>query len=373
MAKRDYYEILGLSKGASKDEIKKAYRKLALKYHPDKNPDNAEAESMFKEAAEAYEILSNDQKRAKYDQFGHNAFSGNGGFGGGGGGMSMDDIFSQFGDIFGGAFGFGGGGGHTGGGRRSRGSNLRIKVKLTLEEIAEGCKKKIKVNKLVEAPDTKYGTCPTCKGAGQVTRVMNTILGQMQSATTCPSCHGTGKTVTSKGKDADANGLKRAEEVIEINIPAGVEQGMQLSVSGKGNAAPMGGMPGDLLVVIEEQEHEHLKRDGANLHYDCYISFLDAVLGGNVEIPLVTGKARIKIEEGTQSGKLLRLRGKGLPDLNGYGKGDLIVNINVWTPQNLNEEEKSILQGLRDSGNFEPKPGSGDKGFFQRVKEMFGS
>lgn len=374
MAKRDYYEVLGLSKGATKEEIKKAYRKLALKYHPDKNPDNTEAEAKFKEAAEAYEILSNDQKKAKYDQFGHNAFNGGGGFGGGAGGsMSMDDIFSQFGDIFGGAFGFGGQAQGGGGGRRTRGTNLRIKVKLTLEEIAEGCTKKVKVNKLVQAPGAKYGTCQQCRGTGQVTRIMNTILGQMQSATTCPSCHGTGKTIESKPKDADANGLKREEEVIEINIPAGVEEGMQLSLSGKGNAAPMGGIPGDLLVVIEEQAHEFLKRDGSNLHYDCYVSFIDATLGGQVEVPMVSSKARIKIEPGTQSGKLLRLRGKGLPDVNGYGRGDLIINISVWTPQDLNEEERILLEKLRDNDNFQPKPGNSDKGFFQRVKEMFGS
>ncbi|TXC78401.1 molecular chaperone DnaJ [Luteibaculum oceani] len=372
MAKRDYYEILGVSKNATKDEIKKAYRKLALKYHPDKNPDDKDAETKFKEAAEAYEILGNEQKRAKYDQFGHQAFGAGGGFGGGaGGGMSMDDIFSQFGDIFGGAFG-GGFGGGGGGARRRKGTNLRIKVKLTLEEIAEGCSKKVKVNKLVQAEGATYGTCGQCNGAGQVTRVMNTILGQMQTATTCPSCNGTGKTLSNRPKDADANGLKREEEVISIDIPAGVEEGMQLSLSGKGNAAPMGGIPGDLLVVIEEQEHPFLKRDGNNLHFDCYISFVDATLGGQVEVPLVNGKARIKIDPGTQSGKLLRLRGKGLPEINGYGRGDLIVNINVWTPQQLTDEEKSMLESLRESENFQPKPGNKDKGFFQRVKEMFG-
>ncbi len=373
MSKRDYYEVLGLSKGAGKDEIKKAYRKLALKYHPDKNPDDKDAEAKFKEAAEAYEILGNDEKRAKYDQFGHQAFGAGSGFGGGaGGGMSMDDIFSQFGDIFGGAFGGGFGGGGGGARRRARGSNLRIKVKLTLEEIAEGCTKKVKVNKLVEAEGATYGTCNTCGGSGQVNRVMNTILGQMQTATTCPACHGTGKTLNNKPKDADANGLKRKEEVISIDIPAGVEEGMQLSLNGKGNAAPMGGIPGDLLVVIEEQEHPYLKRDGNNLHYDCYISFIDAALGGHAEVPLVKSKARIKIEAGTQSGKLLRLRGKGLPDLNGYGRGDLIVNMNVWTPQQLNETEKATLESLKESENFIPKPGTKDKGFFQRVKEMFG-
>ncbi|MCB0761666.1 MAG: molecular chaperone DnaJ [Flavobacteriales bacterium] len=373
MAKRDYYEVLGVSKSADDAEIKKAYRKMALKYHPDKNPDNPEAEKQFKEAAEAYEVLSDANKRARYDQFGHDGMKG--GFGGGGGGMNMDDIFSQFGDIFGGAFGGGGGFGGFGGGggqaRRTKGSNLRIKVKVTLEEIAKGTQKKIKVFKLVQAEGVTYSTCSTCNGAGQVRRVTNTILGQMATTSTCPTCHGTGKTVGSKPKDADEHGLKRKEEVVTIDIPKGVEDGMQLRVSGKGNAGPYGGIPGDLLVMIEEEEHETLKRNGQNLHYELYVSFLDAALGSEAQIPLIEGKAKIKIDPGTQSGKILRLKNKGLPSVNSYGTGDLLVSISVWTPQKLTSEERSLLESLRDSDNFVPNPTKKDKGFFQKVKEMF--
>lgn len=365
MAKRDYYDILGVSKSASEAEIKKAYRQMALKYHPDKNPGDKAAEEKFKEAADAYGVLSDSQKRAQYDQFGHAGPQA--GFGGGH--MNMDDIFSNFGDIFGGAFGGGFGGG--GGQRRAKGSNLRIKVKLNLEEIANGCTKKIKVFKLVNASDVTFDTCTTCKGQGQVRRVTNTILGQMATTSTCPSCHGVGKTVKSKPKDADENGQKREEELIEINIPAGVGEGMTLNVAGKGNAGPYGGIPGDLLVQIEEEEHAELKRDGVNLYYDLYINFADAALGSTVEIPLVKGKAQVKIDAGTQSGKILRLKGKGLKEVNGYGQGDLLVNINVWTPQKLNDEEKKLLEKLRESANFKPAPGTKDKSFFQRVKEMF--
>jgi molecular chaperone DnaJ len=376
MAKRDYYDVLGLSKGASEADIKKAYRQLALKYHPDKNPGNAEAEDKFKEAAEAYDILSNAEKRQRYDQFGHAGMGGGGG-GYGGGNMNMDDIFSQFGDIFGSAFGgggFGGGGfgGGNAGGRRVKGSNLRIKVKLNLEEIAFGTTKKIKVFKLVNADGVTYDTCTTCRGSGQVRRVTNTILGQMQTSSTCPTCHGAGKSIKQKPKDADEHGQKRQEEVIEINIPAGVGDGMTLNVAGKGNAGPYGGVPGDLLVQIEEEEHTSLKRDGNNLYYDLYVNFADAALGATAEIPLVKGKAQIKLDAGTQSGKILRLKGKGLPEVNGYGTGDLLVNINVWTPMRLNDEEKKLLEKLRQSPNFQPSPSGKDKSFFQRVKEMFG-
>ena len=373
MSKRDYYEILGVSKGASDQEIKKAYRKMAIKYHPDKNPDDKSAEEKFKEAAEAYEVLSDPNKKARYDQFGHAGMKG--GAGGFGGGMSMDDIFSQFGDIFGGGFGggFGGFGGGSRGRRRTmKGSNLRIKVSLTLEEIAQGVTKKIKVQKFVQASGAKYGTCSTCNGTGQVVKVTQTILGHMQTSSTCSTCHGTGQMVTHKPRGANEHGLERKEEVMEIEIPAGVEEGMQLNISGKGNAAPAGGINGDLLVVIEEKEHDVFKRNGQNLHYDLYINFVDAALGGDAEIPLIGSKAKIKIEPGTQSGKMVRLRGKGLPDVHGRGKGDLIANISVWTPKSLSKEEKEVLQRLKDSDNFMPNPGKKEKGFFQRVAEMFG-
>ena len=381
MSKRDYYEILGVTRSASDDEIKKAYRKLAIKYHPDKNPDDKKAEEMFKEAAEAYEVLSNPEKRQRYNQFGHagvgsSAASGGGGFGGG---MNMEDIFSQFGDIFGGGFG-GFGGSSRGGGRRvMRGSNLRVKVKLNLQEIAKGVEKKIKVNKFVNcgtckgsgAKDGKLETCKTCNGSGVQTRVQQTFLGAMQTQTTCSSCNGEGQTVKDKCNTCHGDGIVRQEEVISINIPAGVGEGMQLSVSGKGNAAPRGGINGDLLVVIEEEEHPELKRDGSNLFYDSYVTFVDAALGTSVEIPTVDGKVKIKIDPGTQSGKVLRLKGKGLPDVNSYGNGDLLVNINVWTPQTLTSEEKKILEGLRDAKNFKPNPNRKEKGFFDRMKEYF--
>ncbi len=370
MSKRDYYEILGVSRSAETVEIKKAYRKLALKYHPDKNPDDATAEVRFKEAAEAYEVLSNPEKRQRYDRFGHEGVRGAGGFGGG---MSMDDIFSQFGDIFGGAFGGGFRGGFGGGGRQRviKGSNLRIKVKLEIIDILKGTTKKIKVNKLVVAEGVEYRTCSTCHGSGQVTRITNTILGQMQTSSTCPRCHGSGKELSKRPPGSNEQGLIRKEEVISIDIPAGVEEGMQLNVRGKGNAAPAGGVPGDLLVVIEELEHTHLKRNGQNLHYDLYVSFIDAALGASAEVPLVEGKAKIQIEAGTQSGKLVRLRGKGLPHVQAHGKGDLLVNINLWTPQELTKEERKLLEGLRESENFQPQEDHSEKSFFQKVKEMF--
>ena len=366
--KRDYYEVLGVAKSASASEIKKAYRKLALKYHPDKNEGDADAENKFKEAAEAYEVLSNSEKKSRYDQFGH-AGMGGGGFGGG---MNMDDIFSQFGDIFGGAFGGGGGfGGPRGGARVVKGSNLRVKMKLSLQEIAEGVQKKIKVNKLVNAPGVTYKDCSACNGTGRVTRVSQTFLGAMQTQSTCNVCRGAGKMIDKKPNDADAQGLKRQEEVVEIEIPAGVEEGMQLSVTGKGNAGPFNGIPGDLIVVIEEIEHEDLRRDGEHLHYDAYVNFVDAVMGHSIEIPTVSGKAKIKVEPGTQSGKVLRLKGKGLPHVQRSGQGDLFVHINVWTPKKVSKEEKEILEKLRGSDNFTPSPDHHDKGFFQRMKDMF--
>ena len=367
--KRDFYEILGVAKNADEAEIKKAYRKLALKYHPDKNPGDASAEDKFKEAAEAYEILSNAEKRAQYDRFGHAGMGGASGFGGG---MNMDDIFSQFGDIFGGAFGGGSFGGSRGGGSRVvRGTNLRVKMKLTLEEIAEGVNKKIKVNKLVNADGVTYKNCATCNGSGRLTRVAQTFLGAMQTQTTCHVCQGAGKMIDKKPSDADAQGLKRKEEVIEIDIPAGVEEGMQLSVTGKGNAGPFNGVPGDLIVVIEEIEHPDLKRDGENLHFEAYVNFVDAVLGESIEIPTVSGKVKIKVDPGTQSGKVLRLKGKGLPQVQRYGTGDLFVHINIWTPQKVSREEREILEKLRESENFQPKPDKNDKGFFNKMKDMF--
>lgn len=369
MEKRDFYEILGIAKNAGEAEIKKAYRKMALKYHPDKNPGDKEAEEKFKEAAEAYEVLSDPNKKARYDQYGHAGLGGGGGFGGG---MNMDDIFSQFGDIFGGAFGGGGSfGGSRGRQRVVKGTNLRVKMKLTLEEIAEGVRKKIKVNKLVNAAGVTYKTCSTCNGSGRITRVSQTFLGAMQTQSTCNACQGAGKMIDQKPADADNQGLKRQEDVIEIDIPAGVEEGMQLSVTGKGNAGPFNGIPGDLIVVIEEQEHEDLRRDGENLHYEAFINFVDAVLGETIEIPTINGKAKIKVDPGTQSGRVLRLKGKGLPALQSYGTGDLFVHINVWTPKKFSKEEKEVLEKLRDSENFKPNPDKNERGFFQRMKDMF--
>jgi molecular chaperone DnaJ len=385
MSKRDFYEILGVSRNATAEEIKKAYRKRALQFHPDKNPGDNTAEAKFKEAAEAYEVLSNPDKKARYDQYGHAGMSsGFGGQGGFGGGMSMEDIFSQFGDIFGGAFG-GFGGGYGGGGGRStrrthKGSNLRIKVRLNLEEILNGTEKKIKVNKYISckacngtgAKDgSSYHTCATCNGMGRVTRVTNTFLGQMQTTGTCPQCSGQGQIISEKCTTCFGNGIIKDEEVISISIPAGVAEGMQLALNGKGNAAPRGGIPGDLIILIEEKPHEHLVRDGSNLLYDHHISFPDASLGTQTDIPTLEGKARIKIEPGTQAGKVLRLKGKGLPSVNGYGRGDLLVNINIWTPQNLTEEETEVMLKLKQSENFVPKPGKNDKSFFERMKEVF--
>jgi molecular chaperone DnaJ len=340
MSKKDYYETLNLSKNASESEIKKAYRKLAIKYHPDKNPGNSAAEQNFKEAAEAYEILSNPQKRQQYDQFGHAAFEGGQGFGGGGG-------------------------------RRVRkGSNLRVKLRLSLEDIVNGVQKKIKVNKLVAASGVEFSTCPTCNGSGQVTRVTNTILGAMQTASTCPNCKGSGQTISKRPAGVDATGLEKKETIIEIEIPAGVEEGMQLSMQGKGNEAPGGGVAGDLIIAIEEIEHEHLVRNGTNLLYQLGITFSDAVIGKTIEIPMVSGKAKIKIPSGTQSGKNLRLRSKGIPDVNGYGRGDMIVNIQVFTPQKISKEEKELLLKLNESDNFKPKLNQ-TKNFFDRMKNRF--
>ncbi|MBE8712260.1 molecular chaperone DnaJ [Sphingobacterium hungaricum] len=382
MSKRDYYDILGVTRSSDGAEIKTAYRKLAIKYHPDKNPDDKAAEDKFKEAAEAYEILSNPEKRQRYDQFGH---SGNSASGFGGGNMNMDDIFSQFGDIFGGGSPFegffGGGRSSRGNGRRvQKGTNLRIKVKLTLEEIAKGVEKKIKVNKQVAcetcdgtgAKDkSSYHTCSTCQGSGSVRRVTNTILGQMQTTSTCPTCNGQGVEITAKCTVCKGDGLVRGEETISINIPAGVSEGMQLSMSGKGNAAPHGGIPGDLIILVEEVVHESLKRDGINVIYDLYINFADAALGTSIEVPTIDGKAKIKIDPGTQAGKILRLKGKGVPEVNSYHKGDQLVYVNIWTPKAVSAEERSLLEKLKTSVNFKPQPGKSEKSFFERIKEYF--
>ncbi len=391
MAKRDYYEILGVSKSASDDEIKKAYRKVAMQFHPDRNPGDKASEEKFKEAAEAYEILSDGDKKAKYDRYGHQAFAPGGGSGGGGGfhpgGMNMDDIFSHFGDIFGddsyGSF-FGGGGRRGGGGGRrqtgQRGTNLRIKIKLTFEEMAKGVTKNVKLKKnIVCSTCTGSGakdknssqTCNTCGGSGQVRRVSNTFLGQMQTVNTCPTCNGEGSTITAKCTGCRGTGVQAGEETISIDIPAGVQAGMQLSMNGKGNAGERGGYPGDLIIQIEEEAHAELHRDGLNVAYELHLSFPEAVFGTSVEVPTIDGKARIKIPAGTQSGKIFRLKGKGFPEVQGYAKGDQLVQVNVWTPQNVSSEEKAILEKLMDSPNFKPQPNKNERSFFDKLKEVF--
>jgi molecular chaperone DnaJ len=378
--KRDYYEILGVSKNASKDEIKKAYRKQALKWHPDKNPGDKSAEERFKEAAEAYEVLSNDEKKARYDRYGH-AGLGNSGGGFGGQGMTVEDIFSSFGDIFGDAFGgFGGFGSARQSRRVNKGSNLRVKVKLNLSEISSGAEKKIKVNKYAicdtcngsGAADSKsYSNCSTCHGSGHITRVTNTLLGQMQTSSVCPTCGGEGKIITKKCLTCYGEGIVEKEEIIKINIPAGVAKGMQMTVGGKGNAARRGGVNGDLLVVIDEEEHEELIREGNDLIFNLFISIPDAITGTQVEVPTVDGNVKIKIEAGTQPGRILRLRGKGLPEVNGYGRGDLLVNVNVWIPKNLSKEDLKIIEKFKDSQAFVPNPDKNDKGFFERMRSYF--
>lgn len=382
MSKRDFYEILGVSKTASADEIKKAYRKKAIEYHPDKNPGDKVSEEKFKEAAEAYEVLSDPQKKQRYDQFGHAGLGGAAGNGGGfGGNMSMDDIFSHFGDIFGGHFGFGGfgGGSSRGGTRVRRGSDLRVKVKLTLAEIANGVEKKIKVKKFVPcqhcnstgaAHGSETTNCSTCNGSGRVTRIQNTILGQMQTQSECPTCHGEGKIIKDKCTYCNGEGIVREDEVININIPAGVMEGMQLSMNGKGNAARRGGVNGDLLILVEEEPHPELIRDENDLIYNLLITVPMATLGGSVEVPTVDGKVKVSISAGTQPGKVLRLRGKGLPSVNRYGTGDLLINIGVYIPENLNKEEKALIEKLENSNNVKPNA-SASKDFFSRFRNMF--
>ncbi len=380
MAKRDYYEILGVPKTASKADIKKAYRQVAIQYHPDKNPDDKQAEDKFKEAAEAYEVLSNDDKRAKYDKFGHQAFDGGSGFGGGG--MSMDDIFSHFGDIFG-NFGFGGFGNRAGGGRGqhvNKGSNLRLTVKLTYEEILNGAEKKLKLKKYVActtcngtgaADSSSFQTCSTCNGHGQVTRIQNTLLGRMQTTAPCPTCGGEGKIITKKCTVCYGEGIVKGEDVVTINIPAGVSEGMQMREEGKGNAPRRGGVNGDLIIAFEEAEHQYLMREGEDLLYNLNVSFPDAVLGTSVEVPALEGDVKIKIAPGTPAGKVLRLRGKGLPSYGQYGRGDLLVKVNVHIPITLTKDERKMLEKLAESPNFTPGTKGGEKSFFDKVKDLF--
>ena len=379
MTKRDYYEVLGISKGATQEEIKKAYRKMALKYHPDKNPDDHTAEEKFKESAEAYEILSDQQKRSRYDQFGHAAFQGGAGNGFHAGDMTMEDIFESFGDIFGGFGGFGRSGRRPGR-RVNRGSDLRIKVKLNLSEIAQGAEKKVKVKKYISCDTCNgtgakdgnaYETCSTCRGSGHVTRVTNTFLGQMQTTSVCPQCGGEGKIISQKCNTCYGEGIIASEETMSFNIPAGIAEGMQLKITGKGNAARRGGINGDLLVVVSEEKHPDLIRDGNDLLYNLYLSMPDAILGTTVEIPTIDSKVKIRIDQGTQPGKILRLRGKGVPDVNGYGKGDLLVSINVWIPKEVSKDEAKVFEKLRESSNFIPNPDKNDKSFFERMKNFF--
>ncbi len=393
MEKRDYYEVLGVDKKASADEIKKAYRKKAIQYHPDRNPGDKEAEEKFKEAAEAYDVLSNPDKRARYDQFGFAGMSGaagNGGpFGGFSGGMSMDDIFSMFGDIFGGRGGrggrggFGGFGGFGGGGgtqqRRFRGSDLRVKVKLNLKEISTGVEKKFKLKKYVPCSHCHgtgaegsggMETCPTCKGSGSVVRTQQTILGTMQTRTTCPTCGGEGKVVKNKCKECAGEGIVYGEEVVTVKIPAGVAEGMQLTMNGKGNAGKHNGIAGDLLIYIEEEPDKELIRDENDLVYNLLLSIPTAALGGSVEIPTVDGKVKVKIEPGTQPGKVLRLRGKGLPSVNGYGTGDLLVNVSVYIPETLTKDEKKQMEEWDKSENFKPNTSIKEK-IFRKFRSLF--
>jgi molecular chaperone DnaJ len=379
--KKDFYEILGVSKSANADEIKKAYRKVAMQYHPDRNPGDKAAEDKFKEAAEAYEILSDTDKRSQYDRFGHQAFQGAGGRGGSG--MDMNDIFSQFGEDIFGSF-FGGGQQRRGGGGRkptgATGSSIRIKLKLNFEEIAKGANKTVKVKKHVHcgtcdgsgAKDkNSVQNCSTCGGQGQVKKVTNTFLGQMQTVTTCPNCSGAGTTITNKCGSCKGDGRVYGEETVEINIPAGVQEGMQLNVSGKGNAGERGGMPGDLIVLIEEEAHAELHREGLNVAYELYVTFPDAVFGTQVEVPTIDGRAKIKIPAGTQGGKIFRLKGKGFPSVNSYEKGDQLIHVNIWTPQNVSSSEKEMLDKLNISSNFKPNPDKESRSFFDKIRDMF--
>ena len=382
--KRDYYEVLGVERNADADTIKKAYRKAAIKYHPDKNPGDKEAEEKFKEAAEAYDVLSNDDKRARYDRFGHAGMSGaagGGGFSGfSGGGFSMEDIFEQFGDIFGG-FGGGFGGGRSSRGRaQQRGSDIRITVKLNLQEIAEGVTKKLKINKTVACEQcggsgakdsSSYATCSQCNGSGYIISVQNSFFGRMQTQSVCPTCGGQGRIIKEKCSKCNGEGTERGQEIIEVKIPAGVGDGMVLTVRGKGNAARNGGVSGDLLVVIEEEHNPLLIRDGNDLIHNMNITVTTAILGGEVEVPTIDGKARIKIAPGTHAGKVLRLRGKGLPDVNGYGRGDIMVVVDITIPDELTKEERNLVEKLAEQPNFKRASGVENQNIFERMKNFF--
>ena len=379
--KRDYYEVLGVQRNANADEIKKAYRKAAIKYHPDKNPGDKEAEEKFKEAAEAYDVLSNPDKRARYDQFGHAGMGGaaGGGFGSGfGGGFSMEDIFSQFGDIFGGHFG---GFSSRGGGRRvNRGSDIRVKVKLTLAEIANGTTKKLKINKTIACDkcggtgakdSSSYATCSACGGSGYVMRVENTFFGRMQTQSVCPTCGGSGKTITAKCDKCSGEGVMRGDEVVEIKIPAGVGEGMAVTVSGKGNAARQGGVSGDLLVMIEEEHNPELVRDGNDLIHNLNLPVTTCILGGDVEVPTIDSRVKIKIAPGTHAGKVLRLRGKGLPDVNGYGRGDILIVVDITIPDTLNKEERQLVEKLAEQPHFKSAESVEKQNIFERMRNFF--
>lgn len=389
MAKRDYYEILGVTKSASEKEIKDAYRKMAIKYHPDRNPDNKEAEEKFKEAAEAYDVLGNQDKKQKYDQFGHSAFDGNGGFGGfSGGGMNMEDIFRNFGDVFGGGggspfdafFGNADGGGR---GRSARGSSIRITTKLTLEEIAKGTQKKVSISRkskcnscagsgAEDVPNAK-DTCKTCKGSGVIRKVQNTFLGAFQTEVTCSTCDGRGQVILKPCKTCHGKTIISNKDTIEINIPAGVQEGMSLSLRGEGNQGENGAPSGDLIVVIEEMEHATFIRDDKNIVYNLHLNFATLALGGDVIVPTIDGEAKINIKHGTQAGKVLKLAGKGIPDVNGYGKGDQLIIINSWTPQHMSDDEKKMMEKLKDSSNFNPDPTKKERnGFFSKMRDLFG-
>jgi molecular chaperone DnaJ len=395
MAKRDYYEVLGVPKTADEATLKSAYRKLAMQHHPDRNPGDKAAEDKFKEAAEAYDVLSNADKKARYDRFGHQGVDGNAGYGGGGfrggagGFSSMEDIFSAFGDIFNEQGGGAGGspfesffsGGQRQRGQGQRGTNLRIKVRLSLEEIALGANKKLKVKKQVGcqgcngsgAKDANsIQTCQTCRGSGYMRQVRNTFLGQMATTAPCTSCRGTGRTVTAACNTCRGEGTVYGEETIDVQIPAGVSDGMELQMGGKGNSGSRGGAPGDLFIAIEEIPHESLHREGINIHHEVYVNFADAALGTSVEVPTLEGKVRLKIAQGTQSGKVYRMESKGLPSIQNYGRrGDQLVHVNIWTPKKLNDEERAIMEKLRNMPNFQPVPDKEDKTFFERLRDMF--